>query len=172
MISNCWAEAKLANRRTAHADVSSANFLNTVPLPVRVDLWNGPARLMTLYGAAAYGSPATIRVLGIGCSGYQIRDDSRGQKLFLAAEGVSKRSPDSKHVVGTVIPIVRRAIVTLNVVVVSLRADKQMFPGIEADPGAKVLHEVIGAVEAATARQALLVGPSVGAADASHKVGT
>src|ERR1700683_2660556 len=92
VISNCWAEAKLANRKTAHADVSSANFLNTVPLPVRVDLWNGPARLMTLYGAAANGSPATIRVLGIGCSGYQIRDDSRGQKLFLAAEGVSDRS--------------------------------------------------------------------------------
>src|ERR1700689_4997080 len=73
VISNFWAEAKLADRKTAHAEEGGANFPNTVPLPVRVDLWNGPARFMTVSGAAPYGSPATIRVLGIGCSGYQIR---------------------------------------------------------------------------------------------------
>src|SRR5580658_8755666 len=57
-MSPCWAEARLANRKSVQVDASSANFLNTNPSSVRLDYWSSPGRRMKPGEAAAPGDPA------------------------------------------------------------------------------------------------------------------
>jgi len=69
-----------------------------------------------------------------------------GVKSLVVADGISDGSAHTEYVVGA-----KDVGVVLNVVVVNLRADKEMVPDVVAETGTEILHEVVtgGVVDAA-----------------------